>query len=120
MPFFPRPWKKGHYGKKFCEAINDDLNMPQALAVVWELIKDKNTKPEEKYATLLDFDRVLGLRLDKVEKIEVPVKIKELAEKREKYRQAKNFDKADEIRKQIEKLGFELQDTDKGSKIKIK
>lgn len=108
------------YQKKFLSAINDDLNMPQALAVVWELIKDENVESEEKYATLLDFDRVLGLGLDKIEKIEIPIEVKKLAEKREKYRQEKDFEQADEIRKQVGALGFEIEDTDNGPKMSRK
>jgi len=119
VPSFGRPSQLG-YKEKFLRVINDDLNMLQALAIVWELIKDEKIESREKYATLLDFDKVLGLRLDEVKELKIPIEIKELAEKREKYRQAKDFNKADEIRKQIEKLGFEIEDTEKGSKVKIK
>lgn len=51
------------YKAKFIEKIENDLNTPQALAVVWTLVKDKDVLPNNKLATLLDFDKVLGLGL---------------------------------------------------------
>ena len=104
------------YKERFLEKINDDLNMPKALALVWKLVKDKEVKAEEKYALLLGFDKVLGLKLDEVEEVEVPQRILDLLARREKARQEKNFKKADEIRKQIEKMGFEIEDTKDGPK----
>ncbi|MBW2657875.1 MAG: cysteine--tRNA ligase, partial [Deltaproteobacteria bacterium] len=52
---------------KFLEAVNDDLNMPRALAAVQELLKS-NIGDDQKYTTILDFDRILGLDLDQVNK----------------------------------------------------
>jgi cysteinyl-tRNA synthetase len=101
--------------KEFLKYINDDLDTPKALALVWTLIKEEKINKE----TLLDFDKVLGLGLNKVKKQFVPVKIKELAEQREKYRKEKNFKKADLIRKQIEKQGYLIEDTDKGPNIRM-
>ena len=51
------------YKKQFKEKLENDLNTPQALAVVWTMLKDKDLSPEDKLATLLDFDKVLGLGL---------------------------------------------------------
>ena len=103
---------------KFLSYINDDLNTPKALALMWDLIKNKKISAKEKYKLLLEFDKVFGLNLDKIKEIKIPAGIKELAERREKYRQEKNWQKADQIRKEIEKLGFEIEDTSQGSKIK--
>ena len=94
--------------------------MPQALALTWELLKDEKVAPDKKYQILLDFDKVFGLRLDEIKEIKIPLKVKGLADKREKFRQAKNFQKADEIRKQVEALGFEIEDTEKGPKLSPK
>lgn len=105
--------------KEFLAAINDDLNMPQALAVMWNLIKNRKVAAKEKYKLLLDFDKVFGLGLDKVKPIKIPEKIKKLVRQREKYRKANDFKKSDEIRKEIEKLGFKIEDTEKGPEIKI-
>jgi len=108
------------YQKKFLEAVNDDLNMPQALALAWELVKDKKISAKEKYDLLIDFDGIFGLRLNEVKEIKTPLKVKKLVKKREKYRQEKDFKKADEVRKQIEELGYRLEDTDKGPEIKLR
>ncbi|MEA3293284.1 MAG: cysteine--tRNA ligase [Patescibacteria group bacterium] len=106
------------YKKKFLEFINDDIDTPKALSLIWKMLNNKNISSQEKYRTCLDFDRVLGLSLDKVKKIKIPLKIRELADIREKYRKDKNWQKADEIRKKIEKLGYRIEDTKNGIKIK--
>ena len=75
---------------------------------------------------MLDFDRVLGLNLEKLEKelkktIElVPEEIKTLAEEREKARKEKNFKKSDELRKAINEKGYDIKDTDEGYEILVK
>jgi len=112
----PRINKK--YKERFLKAINNDLNMPQALALTWELLKDNNIPDKEKYGTVLGFDKILGLKLDKVKRLEVPEKIKELVRTREKLRQEKKFKQADKIRKEIEKMGYEIEDTKNKPKIK--
>ncbi|HHE67462.1 MAG TPA: hypothetical protein ENL33_00130 [Candidatus Parcubacteria bacterium] len=67
---------------------------------------------------MLDFDRVFGLNLDKVKKEKIPLKIKKLMEKREKYRQEKNWKKADQIREKVKKMGFLIEDTKEGPELK--
>jgi len=106
------------YKKKFLNAINDDLNTPKALAIVWELVSDQKVKDAEKYQILLDFDKVLGFNLEKLKKPKIPEKIKKLIKIREEYRKKGNFEKADEIREKIKKLGFWIEDTKEGPKIK--
>lgn len=108
---------KDNYCAKFVECINNDLNIPQALAVMWELIKDENVKDKEKYRLLLDFDRVFGLDLDRVERIKISGKVQELIERRESLRKKGDFEKADEVRKKIEKLGYRVEDTEQGPRI---
>ena len=98
----------------FKQYINNDLDTPQALALMWKLIK----KNRASYNLLLEFDKILGLDLNKIKKIKTPLKIKKLVEQREKYRKEKNWSKADQIRKQVEKLGFEIKDTSQGPKLK--
>ena len=106
------------FKNKFLAAVNDDLNMPGAMAVVWNLAKS-NLNDQDKKATLLNFDKVLGLDLDKIkkEKIKIPDEVKKLAIEREKARKEQNFKKADEIRKKINQLGFKLEDGQKSVKI---
>ncbi|MBU4332267.1 cysteine--tRNA ligase [Patescibacteria group bacterium] len=104
------------YLNKFFDAVNDDLNMPKALAIMWDLIKSNNSESAKK-ATLLEFDKVLGLGLDKVKKIEIPAEIKKLAKERDDARKNKDWERADELREEIEKRGFRIEDGDEGARI---
>ena len=117
--------------KEFKKSINNDLNTPQALAAFWKLIKSyyqarnnpnkaNKISSKEIYQLALNFDKVLGLGLDKIKLIIPSKKIKELTKKREQLRRIKEWAKADEIRKIIEKSGFLLEDTKKGTIIKPK
>ncbi|MCR4280154.1 MAG: cysteine--tRNA ligase, partial [Candidatus Komeilibacteria bacterium] len=68
------------YRQMFMTAIGDDFNLPQALAITWDLLKDQTVTPADKKATILDFDRVLGLNLAApLPTADIPTKIKELA-----------------------------------------
>lgn len=108
------------YKDKFDQAINDDLNIPQALAVLWDVIKDENADPSNKKATLLEFDKILGLDLDKIKEEKIPKGIIDLAEKRKQYRDQKDWEKSDEVRGQIEEKGYEIEDTEDGYEINKK
>ena len=116
----------GEYAENFKEFLNNDLDTPQALALVWKIIKDESIADSDKRATLLDFDRVLGFNFEKQEKeLEkttelIPEDIKLLAEEREKARKEKNFKKSDELRKIINEKGYDIKDTSKGFKILVK
>jgi cysteinyl-tRNA synthetase len=107
--------------QKFLEAVNDDLNTPAGLAVLFAVLDDTKIPAEDRRATVFDFDRVLGLGLADA-KIpppeEVPAEIQKLASEREAARAAKNFKKSDELRQLIREKGFEINDTDTGSDIK--
>ncbi len=101
----------------FNEIINDDLNIPEAIAFVWKIIKDDEISPEDKKATILDFDRVFGLKLREVEKIEIPQKIYDLVEAREVARKEKDWEEADRYRDEIQQEGFTVKDTANGPQI---
>ncbi|MEX0616947.1 MAG: cysteine--tRNA ligase [Candidatus Woykebacteria bacterium] len=107
------------YEDRFLEAINNDMDMPKALEVVWELVKSDNTA-SAKLESLYKFDAVLGLGLEKVAKeaSKVPSGVTRLMEEREGVRKAGDFEKADQIRGQIEKAGYEVVDTKEGPKLK--
>jgi len=92
--------------------------MPKALALMWNLIKDDKISNKDKYTLLLEFDKIFGLNLNKVKKPRIPENIKKLAQQREKYRKEKNWKKADKTRKEIEKLGYKVEDTKQGPKVK--
>ncbi len=110
-----------NYKVDFLSAINDDFNMPEAIALMWEMIKDHSVESKDKLALMLDFDKVLGLGLHAVvdiQKEEFPAEITVLAEAREESRRNKEWDKADAIRKEINSRGYEVKDTDKGFSLK--
>ena len=112
----------GAYEARFLEAINDDLNAPRALAVVWDLVKDPAVAPAAKKQALLKFDRVLGLGLaqPKVKKQSIPAEVTRLAEQRRQLRAAKEWAKADDLRQEIERRGFTVEDTAAGFNIRKK
>ena len=111
------------FAVRFKEAINDDLNMSRALSVVWELVKSDNPSGA-KAAAIFKFDEVLGLQLQdksfvmKKEKGIVPSDIKDLVKERNDLRKMKKFSAADKIRKKISELGYEIEDTEKGAKVR--
>jgi len=105
--------------KAFLLGVSDDLNVPEALATMWALVKSDNSLAD-KQATILDFDRVLGLNLKNYRPPVIPRDIINLANQREKARQAKDWAKSDELRKEIETKGYQVLDTDSGYTLKPK
>ncbi|MBL7053361.1 MAG: cysteine--tRNA ligase [Candidatus Portnoybacteria bacterium] len=107
------------YKDEFIDKISNDFNIPQALALTQQLLKS-DLSNENKLATILDFDKILGLNLDKIkkEKIDIPEEIKKLLEKREQARKDEKWKEADKIRKEIEKKGYQIEDTTKHSKVR--
>jgi cysteinyl-tRNA synthetase len=102
---------------RLLSAINDDLNMPRAMAVVQETLKADISGPD-KVATVFDFDRVLGLDLAKIDdQDELPEEIRQLVDDRKKARQEKNWAASDRLRDEIQRLGFVVQDTKDGMKV---
>ncbi len=106
------------YLDKFKEFINDDLNTPKALSLLWKLIKDKRVSSDQKYIISLNFDKVLGLGIDNLTSIIVPKEVEELLKERNNAREKKDFKKADQIREELEKLGYKVEDKEKDSIIK--
>jgi len=93
------------YLDKFNEAISDDLNMPQALAIAWELADDDKLSNMDKLSTIKKMDEVLGLKLDEPIEFELPPQITEWILERNKARDGQDWKKADEIRDKIQKSG---------------
>ncbi len=106
------------YGERFLAAINADLNMPQALAVVWDLLRSDVSEGNKK-ATLLEMDKVLGLGLQEVV-CEVTSEIEELLAQRELARQQGDFAQSDLYRAELLKRGIIIEDTAHGPKWKKK
>ena len=104
---------------RFRERVEDDLNMPRVLALVWELV-GSNLEEGVKKATLLHFDQVLGLQLDQWQpeaEEDVPAEICSLAEQRQLARAEKDWAKADEMRDRITAAGYEITDTPEGPEL---
>ena len=120
-------FKIDKFKKEFEMAMEDDFNTPKAIAVMFELIKEVNLILEKNQITkqdakqILDFlksiDKVFGIVFKK-EKIKIPKNVQKLVEKREKLRKEQKWEEADRIREQIKALGYEIQDTQAGPKIK--
>lgn len=105
------------YKKKLMEVMDEDLNTPQALALLWELIHDVNISNKDKRITLLDFDQVFGFGLADLKEDVIPEEVTSLAKEREQARTDKNWIKSDELRDRIIELGYEIKDTDTGPNI---
>jgi cysteinyl-tRNA synthetase len=101
------------YLKEFEKAMDDDLNTPNALQILWKLVRDK--KASGKLNTIKKIDQVFGLNLLKMEKI--PKEILDLVKERVKARKKKDWKKADILRDKLNKLGFSVDDTEHGSRI---
>jgi cysteinyl-tRNA synthetase len=112
------------YEEKFMEAINDDLNMSVAMAILWEIAKEK-TKSNDYYNLILKFDSVLSLDLDKVEenKTEIlnenllPEEIIKLVNDRKLARENKDFGMSDKLRDILKEKGYNISDSKDGQKI---
>jgi cysteinyl-tRNA synthetase len=119
----------GTFQQKFNSAINDDLDTPKAISLMWEMVNDEKVDKGGKRATLLDFDRVLGLGLSGSNKRlvemlsgkgkrlkigELPDAVKKLVDEREVARKNEEWEKADKIRDELKEKGYEIEDTDKG------
>lgn len=106
------------FEQKFTEALEDNLNTPEALAVLWNLAHDKEISEEDKRATMLRFDEVLGLGMKTWQKDEIPKEVLALAKERNTARLAKDFAKSDELRAKIANLGYEIKDLGEDFEIK--
>jgi cysteinyl-tRNA synthetase len=117
----------GEYRTRFFGYMEDDLHTPEAIAVVWEVVKSNIPSPD-KFDLLVEFDSVLGLGLaqltaenaaaKEVSIDQLPVNVKVLVAQREQARAAKNWDESDRLRGEIAKLGFQVLDTAVGVKFK--
>lgn len=103
------------YEEQFLDAINDDMNMPVAISIVWEIAKEKE-KSNDFYELIKKFDSVLSLDLDKNDKedINIPEDIKLILNERKDARKNKNFAKSDELRDKLRELGYIVKDTKDG------
>lgn len=110
------------YLEQFRQAIDDDLNVPLALGILWTMMKE--TPAKELYTAALEFDKVLGLDLDKAEapkeeeqKTDAPQEVIALCEERKAAKAAKDWAKADKLRADIAAMGYTVVDTKNGYKV---
>lgn len=99
------------YKKYFIEALCDDLNTAKALATLWSMISDESRTKEDRYATLISFDEVLGLDLVNVPTFSISAEAQELLEKMKLARAEKDYSTSDTIRKELEALGYTVEQT---------
>ena len=109
------------YEERFHKAINDDLNMPFSMGVVWEVVRNEKKSPKLA-ELLLKFDTILGLKIDeetKQDKVqdEIPEEILKLVEERNIARANKDWAKSDELRDKIQEKGFKVIDSKEGTRI---
>lgn len=106
------------YELEFLDAINDDLNMPLAISIAWEVAKQEK-KSNRYYELLMKFDKVLSLNLNDVTEndVIVPEEIVRLLEDRKKARENKNYELSDELRDKIKEKGYAVKDTKNGQEI---
>lgn len=107
------------YYEKFLEAVNNDLNLPQAVGIMWEMIRSDNST-SKKSVDILAMDKILGLELDKYlgVQIEIPEEVQKLVDQRWHAKTVKDFKNSDDLRKAINELGYDVSDTSVGTQIK--
>lgn len=110
---------EAEYLERFYAVLNDDINFPKALSVVWDLLKS-NVDEGSKIVTLLRMDDILGLNIIDYVGFEIPQRVLDLAKMRDHYRRSGIWDKADSVRREIEQAGFTSEDSKDGYKIKRK
>lgn len=104
------------YKERFLNFLQNDLDTPRALALIWEIIKDEQLSPAERKSSIKEFMSVLGINLE-IQNLEIPAEISNLLIEREKARNEKDFELSDEIRKKINLLGYEVKDTNTGQRL---
>ena len=118
--------KVNNFRQEFDAALADDLNLPQTLAILWQVVKS-NIPNRDKYDLLIEFDQVWGLNLNRMTGgsaelvvTDLEAEIQALIKKREDFRRAGKFTEADQIRDQLNKQGIVIEDSTTGLKIKRK
>ena len=106
------------YLRRFHGHLNEDLNMPRALAAVWELARSSEDNAVKK-ATIIECDEILGLDIGawRPEETEIPAHVRLLIDERLTARNDKDWARADALREEILELGYALEDTKKGTDV---
>jgi cysteinyl-tRNA synthetase len=106
------------FRQEFVDSLNDDLNTPKAVSVMWRVIKS-NIPNADKLDLVLFFDEVFGLGLRELEekRLVIPKEVMDLLNQREEFRKKGEFSEADKIRKKILERGFKILDTNRGARV---
>jgi len=114
--------ERTEYLDQFKEALEDDLNIPRALSVMWAVIRDQDLAAAEKWTLLLKLDTVLGFDFETMEsvRLEIDEHIQRLVFDREEARKSRDFARADKIRDELLERGYVLEDVPEGTRIKKK
>lgn len=102
------------YMDEFNAAIDDDLNTASAIALLWKLVKETNYGEGDKYATLVEFEKILGLGLTEITEkpaLVTPPEVRTLLDARALARQQKNWSESDRLRDEVKALGFNIKDS---------
>ncbi len=104
------------FERDFLDAVGQDLNMPKALAIMWDMLSSNKIEPRVKASTLLKMDEILGLKIAQNSKFitKIPYNIQKLVDERDYMRKKGQFMKADHLRNKIEKMGYVIEDLGKG------
>ena len=110
------------YLDSFYEAMFNDLKAPQALGVLWSMLRDPSLADDQKLSAVLDMDSILGLSLDRVEAVQDEVAVAdsealELLARRSEAKKAKDWAQADEIRDRLSRMGYKVVDTPSGPQL---
>jgi cysteinyl-tRNA synthetase len=112
------------YDSKILDSLLDDLNVPKAIGIVWDLLQDKSIGSENKLAIIKKYDEIFSLNLldfsDLEEKFDIPQEIVDLANQRLEAKKNKNFAESDRLRALITEKGFEIRDTKEGFELALK
>ncbi|HVF63910.1 MAG TPA: cysteine--tRNA ligase [Casimicrobiaceae bacterium] len=119
LPDVPGTLPSAEFVARFLDQINDDLNLPRALAVSWDVLRG-DAQPAVKRATLARFDDVLGLGLSSWQprSIDAPDDVKVMADARARARRERNYAEADRLRAALAERGYDMEDTPDGYRLK--
>jgi len=109
------------YEEKFFALVNNDLDMPGALALMWELLRDEKFPASARKRTVLKFDNVFGLGLaEHGEEVAetLPKRVQKIVTERDEARRIKDWQKSDELRAKLEDMGYVVKDMKEGTKVK--
>jgi len=103
--------------EEFRKLVNDDINTPRAIALAWAVANDKALSDATKRSTILEFDKVLGLRLGSMVYTEIPAEVQTLVAKRDDLRKEGKWKESDVVRIEIIAQGYEVEDTSTGPRV---